>query len=61
MPITGAIAQLRTTNLAESIRFVQDVHETAWGTRELVIKDDQGHTLYVGEDLSAPRVSAGAG
>lgn len=29
----------------------QDVHETAWGTRELVVKDDQGHTVYFGERL----------
>jgi len=28
---------------------VKDVHETAWGTREFVIKDDQGHTVYFGE------------
>ena len=27
------------------------VHETAWGTRELVIKDDQGHTLYFAQPL----------
>jgi catechol 2,3-dioxygenase-like lactoylglutathione lyase family enzyme len=122
MSITGAISQLRTTNLAESIRFytdkvglvldfqfedfyagiragdqlfhlklvdckdptieivedgdhfhlyfetddatttaamlkrngvalVRDVHDTGWGTRELVIKDDQGHTLYFGQRL----------
>ena len=122
MRISGAIAQLRTTNLAESIRFyttqvgltlefqyqdfyagiragsqlfhlklsdqkdpsiefvdrgghfhlyfetddasaaaaalkrngvtlVQDLHQTAWRTREFVIKDDQGHTLYFGEPL----------
>ena len=31
------------------VRLVEDVHETAWGTREFVIKDDQGHTLYFGE------------
>ncbi len=118
MQISSAIAQLRTTNLAESIRFyatkvgltveflhedfyagiragnqlfhlklsdkkdpsiefvekgehfhlyfetddasasalkrngvplVKDVHETSWGTREFVIRDDQGHTLYFGE------------
>jgi catechol 2,3-dioxygenase-like lactoylglutathione lyase family enzyme len=125
MRITGVIPQLRTTNLAESIRFytdkigftlefqyedfyagiragdqlfhlkqveerdpsidfvdhgdhfhlylqtddvagaaeilkrngvplVRDVHETPWRTRELVIKDDQGHTLYFGEP-TAPR------
>ncbi len=31
------------------VELVKDVHETAWGTREFVIKDDQGHTLYFGE------------
>ncbi len=31
------------------VRLVQDVHETAWGTREFAVKDDQGHTLYFGE------------
>ena len=33
------------------VRLVKDVHETAWGTKEFVIKDDQGHTLYFGERL----------
>jgi len=27
----------------------RDVHDTDWGTTELVIKDDQGHTLYFGQ------------
>jgi len=27
----------------------QDVHDTAWGTRECVFTDDQGHTLYFGQ------------
>jgi catechol 2,3-dioxygenase-like lactoylglutathione lyase family enzyme len=31
------------------IHLVKDVYETPWGTREFVIKDDQGHTLYFGE------------
>jgi catechol 2,3-dioxygenase-like lactoylglutathione lyase family enzyme len=31
------------------VRLEQDVHETAWGTREFVIKDDQGHTVYFGQ------------
>src|SRR6185436_20429411 len=31
------------------VYLVKDVHETTWGTREFVIKDDQGHTLYFGE------------
>ena len=33
----------------KGVRLVKDVHETAWGTREFVIRDDQGHTLYFGE------------
>lgn len=34
------------------VPFVKDVHETAWSTRELVVRDDQGHTLYFGEALT---------
>lgn len=30
---------------------VESPHDTAWGTREFVIEDDQGHTLYFGEPL----------
>jgi len=33
------------------VQLVKDVHETTWGTREFVLKDDQGHTLYFGETL----------
>ena len=31
------------------VRLAKDVHDTAWGTRECVIKDNQGHTIYFGE------------
>jgi catechol 2,3-dioxygenase-like lactoylglutathione lyase family enzyme len=31
------------------VPLVREVHETAWGTKEFVIKDDQGHTLYFGQ------------
>ncbi len=31
------------------VRLVKEVHDTTWGTREFVIKDDQGHTLYFGQ------------
>lgn len=41
----AAAAALKSNGVA----LVKDVHETAWGTRELVIKDDQGHTVYFGE------------
>jgi catechol 2,3-dioxygenase-like lactoylglutathione lyase family enzyme len=34
---------------SHGVPLVKDVHDTPWGTRELVIKDDQGHTVYVGE------------
>jgi enamine deaminase RidA (YjgF/YER057c/UK114 family) len=33
----------------KGVRFVKDVHETPWGTREFAVKDDQGHTLYFGQ------------
>jgi len=35
----------------KGVRVVEDVHDTAWGTREFVINDDQGHTLYFGQRL----------
>ena len=31
------------------VPLVRDVHETAWKTKEFVIKDDQGHILYFGQ------------
>jgi len=31
------------------VALVRDVHETPWGTRECVIRDDQGHTIYIGQ------------
>lgn len=34
---------------ARGVMLVRDVHETGWNTREFVIQDDQGHTLYFGE------------
>lgn len=37
---------------SRGVRLVDEVHETAWGTREFVIQDDQGHTLYFSEPLS---------
>ncbi len=43
--VSAAAAALKRNGVC----LVKDVHETAWGTREFVIKDDQGHTLYFGE------------
>lgn len=36
---------------AKNVPLIRDVHETPWNTREIVIHDDQGHTLYVGQPL----------
>ena len=33
------------------VPLVRDVHETAWRTRECVIRDTDGHTLYFGQPL----------
>ena len=41
----GAAAALKKNG----VRIVTDVHDTSWGTREFVVKDDQGHTLYFGQ------------
>jgi catechol 2,3-dioxygenase-like lactoylglutathione lyase family enzyme len=48
------------TALAESLKargvhVVKDAHDTPWGTKEFVAKDDQGHTLYFGERQSSAR------
>ena len=45
--VTAFAAQLR----ASGVPLIKDVHETPWGMREIVIHDDQGHTLYFGEPL----------
>ncbi len=42
----AAAAQALKNN---GVPLVRDVHETAWGTKEFVIKDDQGHTLCFGQ------------
>jgi catechol 2,3-dioxygenase-like lactoylglutathione lyase family enzyme len=36
---------------SRGVRVVDEVHETPWNTREFVILDDQGHTLYFGEPV----------
>lgn len=36
---------------ANGVTIVRGVHETPWRTKELVINDDQGHTLYFGQAL----------
>jgi catechol 2,3-dioxygenase-like lactoylglutathione lyase family enzyme len=45
------VATLADRLRADGVPLVKDVHETPWNTREIVIRDDQGHTLYLGESL----------
>ena len=45
--VVGFAARLK----ANGVQLAKDVHETPWKTREIVIHDDQGHTLYLGEAL----------
>lgn len=47
--ISAAAAALKSKGVA----VVRDVHETPWGTREIIIRDDQGHTLYLGQRTRA--------
>lgn len=46
---TSDVAAAAAALKANGISLVKDVHETPWGTKEVVIKDDQGHTLYLGQ------------
>ena len=46
---TDDVATLAKTLETRGIRLVRDVHVTPWGTKELVIKDNQGHALYFGQ------------
>jgi catechol 2,3-dioxygenase-like lactoylglutathione lyase family enzyme len=48
---TGDVAAVAEGLKRNGVTIVEDVHETTWGTREIVAKDDQGHTLYFGQRL----------
>lgn len=48
---TAGVADFAARLKAAGVPLVKDVHETPWNTREIVIHDDQGHTLYLGEPL----------
>ena len=49
---TEGVAELAQQLKAKGVPLVKDVHETAWQTREFIINDDQGHTLYFGEPIN---------
>ncbi len=45
--VTAYAAELK----ARGVVLLRDVHTTDWNTKEIVLRDDQGHTLHVGEAL----------
>lgn len=47
------VAALAADFERKGVRFIEVLHDTAWGTREFVVEDDQGHTLYFGQPLQA--------
>jgi catechol 2,3-dioxygenase-like lactoylglutathione lyase family enzyme len=46
---TDNLAELAARLKANGVPIVKDVRETPWGTKELVVRDNQGHTLYFGQ------------
>jgi len=48
---TESVAELANRLKEKGVELLKDVHETDWQTREIVLHDDQGHTLYFGEPL----------
>ncbi len=52
---TNGLSELAAQLEAGGVKLVKDVHKTPWNTRELVIHDDQGHTLYFGEGTESQR------
>lgn len=49
---TDDAAALATAIEAKGIALARGLHDTPWGTREFVLRDDQGHTLHVGQALA---------
>ena len=45
--VAAAAAELER----KGVRLRRGVHETDWGAREIIVEDDQGHTLVLYENL----------
>lgn len=50
---TDDVAAVAERLKEDGVALVKDVHNTDWQTREIVLRDDQGHTLYFGQPLSS--------
>ena len=46
---TDDVAAIADRLKENGVTLIKDVHETDWQTREIVLHDDQGHTLYFGQ------------
>jgi catechol 2,3-dioxygenase-like lactoylglutathione lyase family enzyme len=46
---TDDVAAVAMMLREKGVRLVRNVHHTDWATTELVIEDNQGHTLYFGQ------------
>ena len=46
---TDDLASVASALARRGVALVREAHDTAWGTRELVVHDDQGHTVYIGQ------------
>lgn len=46
---TNDVAAMAASLKQNGVCLLKDVHETPWETREFIIEDNQGHTLYFGE------------
>jgi catechol 2,3-dioxygenase-like lactoylglutathione lyase family enzyme len=44
--VDALAAQLK----AKGVTLLHEPHDTAWNTREIAFEDDQGHTIYVGQE-----------
>ncbi len=49
---TDDAAALAETLAARGVPLLLPVADTPWGTREFAVRDDQGHILYFGQDLT---------
>ncbi len=48
---TADVAAVAEELKRKGVPLVRDVHETDWRTRECIIRDPDGHTLYFGQPL----------
>jgi catechol 2,3-dioxygenase-like lactoylglutathione lyase family enzyme len=46
---TDDIESVAARLAAHGVAPVRPLHATPWGTREIILCDDQGHTIHVGE------------